>query len=130
MGSIEKPKKKQDFDAESIENAKSKRGFDAQLSSGAEDLENLVWLWNPVVSYWKLLDSEYRGALRLIRDSRERVKAARSLRDADRYIKILAPMLRNFIQVPNIGVFHETNAWENIKVTDLLAAGGLRWVAS
>lgn len=114
----------------SIEKAKKKRGFDAGLFSRAEQLANLVWVWNPVVSYWKLVDQEYRDARRLIRDSRERVKAARSLRDADRDIKILAPMLRNFIQVPSISLFHETNAWENIKVTDLLAAGGLLWIAS
>lgn len=131
MSSIEKKQKQRRFDIDiSDRSAKHARKIESVSEADTPKEKELNRQVIAVVNYWKSLDLDYSDAFKMIGNSRKRAVAVRTLKDADKIMKVLAPLLRTFSDVPNVSLYHEKDAWEVIKITDLLAAGGLVWVAS
>jgi hypothetical protein len=130
MKSIESRQKKFSFNTESklTKQHDVVAHLDAEAAKVNEEKE-LNKLLGLVVNHWKSHDKNYSAALRLIGNSRKRSMAAKSLREADGIMKLFVPMLRTSAKIPNVSLFHDTDAWHHINLTDLLAAGGLLWVA-
>jgi hypothetical protein len=129
MSSIETRQKKFSFNTD---NKVTKQSSDANADATApkiDEKKELNKLLNIVINHWKSYDENYSAALSLVRNSRKRRMAGKSLREADQIMKLFVPMLRTSRKIPNITLFHDSDVWDHIKITDLLAAGGLLWVA-
>jgi len=87
-------------------------------------VETILWKW-------KSVEGKFKDDYRWIINEPKRRNAISTLKEADKVLKRLAPRLRIDSRVPAIIVRDpKAKISIQIKATDYLAGGGVRWVAS
>ncbi len=118
--------KRRSFDTSGdIENAGQVLPREEQEFLAMSPLEQQAHL---ILDYWQGT-GEYQEACRALSSSENLRDQARILKKAHRVVRKLAPLLRAFKQVPTVSLSCGNETWD-VKVTDILAAGGLLWIAS